>query len=157
MRFRSKETRRSGTFYLSAESNNNLSGRETSGNFRESDRNQISPKTSQNSSSLKACACKHLRSSSKIKDCTNQEDTGYAHPMSHMIVSSIFHTGSMVPFSLRILRAELPQYMGRPRDALDSLYELQRTCAQVLRNLRGNRMEDGGQGDMTPANRMGEY
>ncbi|XP_015754909.1 PREDICTED: trafficking protein particle complex subunit 12-like [Acropora digitifera] len=62
--------------------------------------------------------------------------------------------GSMVPFSLRILRAELPQYMGRPRDALDSLYELQKTCAQVLKNLRGNRMEDGGQGDITPANRM---
>lgn len=62
--------------------------------------------------------------------------------------------GSMVPFSLRILRAELPQYMGRPRDALDSLYELQKTCAQVLKNLRGNKMEDGGQGDITPANRM---
>ena len=77
--------------------------------------------------------------------------------MSHMTVSFVFHTGSMVPFSLRILRAELPQYMGRPRDALDSLYELQKTCAQVLKNLRGNRMEDGGQGDITPANRMGEY
>lgn len=54
MGLRSKETQRSGTFYLSAESNNNLSGRETNGNFRESDRNQISPKTSQDSTSLKA-------------------------------------------------------------------------------------------------------
>ncbi|XP_068678322.1 trafficking protein particle complex subunit 12-like isoform X2 [Montipora foliosa] len=62
--------------------------------------------------------------------------------------------GSMVPFSMRILQAELPQYMGRPRDALDNLYELQRTCAQVQKNLQANLMEDGGQGEMTPANRM---
>ena len=46
MGLRSKETQRIGTFYLSAESNNNLSEREPNGNFRESDRNQISPKTS---------------------------------------------------------------------------------------------------------------
>ena len=65
--------------------------------------------------------------------------------------------GSMVPFSMRILQAELPQYMGRPRDALDNLYELQRTCAQVQKNLQANLMEDGGQGEMTPTNRMGEY
>jgi len=62
--------------------------------------------------------------------------------------------GSMVPFSMRILQAELPQYMGRARDALDNLYELQRTCAQVLKNLQENRTEDGGQGEMTPENRM---
>ena len=66
-----------------------------------------------------------------------------------------FSVGSMVPFSMRILQAELPQYMGRARDALDNLYELQRTCAQVLKNLQGNLMEDGGQGEMTPENRMG--
>jgi len=62
----------------------------------------------------------------------------------------------MVPFSMRILQAELPQYMGRARDALDNLYELQRTCAQVLKNLQENRTEDGGQGEMTPENRMGK-
>ena len=66
-----------------------------------------------------------------------------------------FSVGSMVPFSMRILQTELPQYMGRARDALDNLYELQRTCAQVLKNLQGNLMEDGGQGEMTPENRMG--
>ena len=46
MGLRSKKTQRRGSFYLSAESNNNLSGRETNGNFRGSDRNQISLKTS---------------------------------------------------------------------------------------------------------------
>jgi len=62
--------------------------------------------------------------------------------------------GSMVPFSLRILQAELPQYMGRPKDALDNLYELQRTCCKVLKNLQDNLTEDGGQGEMTPEGRL---
>lgn len=61
----------------------------------------------------------------------------------------------MVPFSMRILQAELPQYMGRPRDALDNLYELQRNCAKVVKNLRENLMEDGSHGEMTDENRMG--
>ena len=62
----------------------------------------------------------------------------------------------MVPFSLRILQAELPQYMGRPKDALDNLYELQRTCCQVLKNLQDDLTEDGGQGEMTPESRLGK-
>ena len=62
----------------------------------------------------------------------------------------------MVPFSLRILQAELPQYMGRPKDALDNLYELQRTCCKVLKNLQDDLTEDGGQGEMTPENRLGK-
>lgn len=64
--------------------------------------------------------------------------------------------GSMVPFSMRILQAELPQYMGRPRDALDNLYALQRTCFQVQENLLQNLTEDGSQGEMTPEYRMGK-
>lgn len=62
--------------------------------------------------------------------------------------------GSMVPFSMRILQAELPQYMGRPRDALDNLYALQRTCFQVQENLLQNLTEDGSQGEMTPEYKM---
>ena len=62
----------------------------------------------------------------------------------------------MVPFSLRILQAELPQYMGRSKDALDNLYELQRTCFKVLKNLQDNLTEDGGQGEMTPESRLGK-
>ena len=61
-----------------------------------------------------------------------------------------------MPFSLRILQAELPQYMGRPKDALDNLYELQRTCCQVLKNLQDDLTEDGGQGEMTPESRLGK-
>ena len=64
--------------------------------------------------------------------------------------------GSMVPFSMRILQAELPQYMGRPRDALDNLYALQRTCFQVQENLLQNLTEDGSQGEMTPECKMGK-
>ena len=64
--------------------------------------------------------------------------------------------GSMVPFSMRILQAELPQYMGRPRDALDNLYALQRTCFQVQENLLQNLTEDGSQGEMKPEYKMGK-
>lgn len=64
--------------------------------------------------------------------------------------------GSMVPFSMRILQAELPQYMGRPRDALDNLYALQRTCFQVQENLLQNLTEDGSQGEMAPEYKMGK-
>lgn len=64
--------------------------------------------------------------------------------------------GSMVPFSMRILQAELPQYMGRPRDALDNLYALQRTCFQVQENLLQNLTEDGSHGEMTPEYKMGK-
>lgn len=62
--------------------------------------------------------------------------------------------GSMVPFSLRILQAELPQYMGRPKDALDNLYELLRTCCRIQKNLQDNLTEGGGEGEMTPENRL---
>lgn len=65
-------------------------------------------------------------------------------------------SGSMVPFSLRVLHAELPQYMGRPKDALDNLYELQRKCSRIQKNLQDNLTEDGGQGEMTPENRLGK-
>ncbi|XP_031555083.1 trafficking protein particle complex subunit 12-like [Actinia tenebrosa] len=51
--------------------------------------------------------------------------------------------GCMVPFSLRILLAELPQHSGKPNEALDRLYSLQRTCKAVLKNLANGLDEDG--------------
>ncbi|XP_048582397.1 trafficking protein particle complex subunit 12 isoform X2 [Nematostella vectensis] len=51
--------------------------------------------------------------------------------------------GCMVPFSLRILHAELPQYIGKPNEALDRLYELNRTCTQIIGNLSAGLAEDG--------------
>lgn len=62
----------------------------------------------------------------------------------------------MVPFSLRILQAELPQHIGKPNEALDRLYSLQRMCKTVLKNLENGLHEDGSESlDKTDENREG--
>ncbi|XP_030346783.1 trafficking protein particle complex subunit 12 isoform X2 [Strigops habroptila] len=38
--------------------------------------------------------------------------------------------GSMVPFSLRILHAELPQYLGNPQESLDRLHSMKIICTK---------------------------
>lgn len=39
--------------------------------------------------------------------------------------------GSMVPFSMRILHAELQQYLGNPQESLDRLHRVKAVCSQV--------------------------
>lgn len=39
--------------------------------------------------------------------------------------------GSMVPFSMRLLHAELPQYLAKPLEALDRLHNLKTVCLTV--------------------------
>lgn len=39
--------------------------------------------------------------------------------------------GSMVPFSMRILHAELPQYLGNPQESLDRLHSMKIICTKV--------------------------
>lgn len=39
--------------------------------------------------------------------------------------------GSMVPFSMRILHAELQQYLGNPQEALDRLHRVKAVCSKV--------------------------
>lgn len=39
--------------------------------------------------------------------------------------------GSMVPFSMRILHAELPQYLGNPQESLDRLHHVKTVCSKV--------------------------
>jgi len=51
--------------------------------------------------------------------------------------------GNIVPFSFRLLFAELPQHNGRPNLALDRLYTLQRKVQRVILNLSQGLMEDG--------------
>ena len=41
------------------------------------------------------------------------------------------HVGSMIPFMLRLLDAELPQYCREPTLALDRLYMLKESCEKV--------------------------
>ncbi|XP_076048005.1 trafficking protein particle complex subunit 12-like isoform X2 [Oratosquilla oratoria] len=57
--------------------------------------------------------------------------------------------GSMVPFSFRLLVAELPQYLGKHTQALDKLNCLLRTCNKILENLRAGLSEDGSNMEIT--------
>lgn len=40
--------------------------------------------------------------------------------------------GSMIPFGLRMLNAELPQYLGRVDDAIANLYHLRSVVQDIL-------------------------
>ncbi|XP_031213111.1 trafficking protein particle complex subunit 12 isoform X4 [Mastomys coucha] len=44
--------------------------------------------------------------------------------------------GSMVPFSMRILHAELQQYLGNPQESLDRLHRVKTVCSKHIHPLR---------------------
>ncbi|XP_068624939.1 trafficking protein particle complex subunit 12 [Battus philenor] len=52
-------------------------------------------------------------------------------------------TGSLVPFSLRLLVAELPGHVGKPEEATDRLYAMLDIIRKMLSNLRQGKTEDG--------------
>ncbi|KAF9803408.1 hypothetical protein SFRURICE_007254 [Spodoptera frugiperda] len=52
-------------------------------------------------------------------------------------------TGSLVPFSLRLLVAELPAHVGKPDEAVDRLYAMLDVIQTMLSNLRDGKTEDG--------------
>ncbi|CAG9792889.1 unnamed protein product [Diatraea saccharalis] len=52
-------------------------------------------------------------------------------------------SGSLVPFSLRLLVAELPGHAGKPEEAMDRLLALRHVIQQMLSNLRSGKTEDG--------------
>ena len=62
-----------------------------------------------------------------------------------------------MPFAMRRLHAELPQYTGLPHQALDRLYVLQGICRQIIINLKNGLTEDGSEMEMTNENREGWY
>ncbi|XP_053057277.1 trafficking protein particle complex subunit 12 isoform X2 [Acinonyx jubatus] len=61
--------------------------------------------------------------------------------------------GSMVPFSMRILHAELQQYLGNPQESLDRLHRVKAICSKILTNLEQGLAEDGSVNSITPENR----
>ncbi|XP_034713558.1 trafficking protein particle complex subunit 12 [Etheostoma cragini] len=63
--------------------------------------------------------------------------------------------GSMVPFSMRLLHAELPQYLAKPQEALDRLHNLKTVCLAILENLEKGLAEDGSMVTLTQENREG--
>ncbi|XP_036118664.1 trafficking protein particle complex subunit 12 [Molossus molossus] len=62
--------------------------------------------------------------------------------------------GSMVPFSMRILHAELPQYLGNPQESLDRLHRVKAVCSKILSHLEQGLAEDGSLGSISPENRQ---
>eukprot|EP00076_Gallus_gallus_P009454 XP_004940570.1 trafficking protein particle complex subunit 12 isoform X1 [Gallus gallus] len=62
--------------------------------------------------------------------------------------------GSMVPFSMRILHAELPQYLGNPQESLDRLHNMKIICTKILENLEQGLAEDGSMTNITQENRQ---
>ncbi|XP_045455680.1 trafficking protein particle complex subunit 12 [Melitaea cinxia] len=52
-------------------------------------------------------------------------------------------TGSLVPFSLRLLIAELPMHVNKPEEAMDRLYAMLSVIEQMIANLKESRTEDG--------------
>ncbi|KAM4625908.1 trafficking protein particle complex subunit 12 [Polymixia lowei] len=62
--------------------------------------------------------------------------------------------GSMVPFSMRLLHAELPQYLAKPQEALDRLHSLKTVCHTILDNLEQGLAEDGSMITLTQENRQ---
>ncbi|XP_063542484.1 trafficking protein particle complex subunit 12 [Cydia strobilella] len=52
-------------------------------------------------------------------------------------------TGSLVPFALRLLIAEMPSHAGQPEKALPSLYAVLAVVQQMLVNLNAGKTEDG--------------
>ncbi|KAM9201072.1 trafficking protein particle complex subunit 12 isoform 2-T2 [Dugong dugon] len=61
--------------------------------------------------------------------------------------------GSMVPFSMRILHAELRQYLGSPQESLDRLHRMKTICSKILTNLEQGLAEDGSMSNITQENR----
>lgn len=49
----------------------------------------------------------------------------------HKYVSVLHGLGSMVPFSMRVLHAELPQYLQKPQETLDRLHGIKSVCQKV--------------------------
>ncbi|KAM8914622.1 trafficking protein particle complex subunit 12 [Spinachia spinachia] len=62
--------------------------------------------------------------------------------------------GSVVPFSMRLLHAELPQYMAKPQEALDRLHNLKTVCLAIHKNLEKGLAEDGSMITLTQENRQ---
>ncbi|KAM4043574.1 trafficking protein particle complex subunit 12 isoform 1-T2 [Anomaloglossus baeobatrachus] len=62
--------------------------------------------------------------------------------------------GSMVPFSMRILHAELRQYLACPQETLDRLHSMKSICLKILDHLEKGFAEDGSMITMTNNNRQ---
>lgn len=61
-------------------------------------------------------------------------------PLNHSSRGTAWPAGSMVPFSLRLLHAQLPTHQNSPQLSLDRLCRLQTICEQVLAEINHGRL-----------------
>lgn len=61
--------------------------------------------------------------------------------------------GSMVPFTFRLLVAELPQYLSKHQEALNCLHALLATVRKILCNLEAGLCEDGSPAELSLSDR----
>ncbi|EDV23069.1 uncharacterized protein TRIADDRAFT_57962 [Trichoplax adhaerens] len=52
-------------------------------------------------------------------------------------------TGCIVPFAMRIIHAELPQFTGKLNESLDRLYRLHYACLEALNNIKAGLSAEG--------------
>ena len=71
--------------------------------------------------------------------CWERAEQGVLQPPLTALTSV---AGSMVPFSMRILHAELHQYLGSPQESLDRLHRVKAVCSKV-RLARGGPLPPG--------------
>ncbi|XP_062620669.1 trafficking protein particle complex subunit 12-like [Saccostrea cucullata] len=63
--------------------------------------------------------------------------------------------GSMVPFGMRILHAEIPHYMGRSQETIDRLYYILAVTQKIIKNLQEGYAEDGSAVQLSDGSRKG--
>ncbi|XP_006811107.2 trafficking protein particle complex subunit 12-like [Saccoglossus kowalevskii] len=61
--------------------------------------------------------------------------------------------GSMVPFSFRVLHAEIPQYNSKAQETIDKLYYLHAIVTKIISNLESGLAEDGSGIELSDENR----
>ncbi len=59
------------------------------------------------------------------------EEKEHVLVMISLCVFVLHGLGSMVPFSMRVLHAELPQYLQKPQETLDRLHGIKSICQKV--------------------------
>ncbi len=59
------------------------------------------------------------------------EEKEHVLVMISLCVFVLHGLGSMVPFSMRVLHAELPQYLQKPQETLDRLHRIKSICQKV--------------------------
>ncbi|KAJ8789958.1 hypothetical protein J1605_021656 [Eschrichtius robustus] len=75
---------------------------------------------------------RHLSPASACVHLPELRESGPAQTGSGGKLDSLGQGCSMVPFSMRILHAELQQYLGNPQESLDRLHRVKAVCSKAV-------------------------